>query len=200
MSPASKRVFTALRKYGLLLLNDPSLPNLCSLVVGERVRGSWWAHPRAQEIFNVYDALGDQPDVLIAKLISGKVTYIHRSLWPQVVAVGCAREPWQMKGLSTAARKLLAAVDDAPVEPGRAMNKAVSELDARMLVLSAQLHSASGAHVRRLESWCHWSHRSGVSPDGLSGAAARAALEEVVARLNRQFDGSGQLPWQGKGA
>ena len=117
--PPDGSAFTALKKYGLLLLNDPALPNLCRLVAGERVRGSWWAHPRAQEIFQVYDALENHADVLILKLISGKVTYIHRTLWPQIVAVGRACEPWQMNDLSAAARKLLAAVDKAPVEPGR---------------------------------------------------------------------------------
>jgi hypothetical protein len=60
------------------LFNEPALPNLGRLVAGKRVRGSWWAHPRAQEIFQVYDALEDHPDVLIMKLISRKVIYIHR--------------------------------------------------------------------------------------------------------------------------
>ena len=190
--------FTALKKYGLLLLNDPALPNLCRLVAGERVRGSWWAHPRAQEIFQVYDALEDHPDVLILKLISGKVTYIHRTLWPQIVAVGRAREPWQMKGLSAAARKLLAAVGAAPVEPGRKSGRTASELERRMLVFSAQFHSASGAHVRRLESWDYWSRQTGTSPNSMTSSVARATLEEIVTSLNREFDGRGRLPWLGK--
>ena len=63
--PPDGSAFTALKKYGLLLLNDSALPNLCRLVAGERVRGSWWAHPRAQEIFQVYDALENHADVLI---------------------------------------------------------------------------------------------------------------------------------------
>jgi len=190
--------FTALKKYGLLLLNDPALPNLCRLVAGERVRGSWWAHPRAQEIFQVYDALEDNADVLILKLISGKVTYIHRTLWPQILAVGHARDPWQMKDLSAAARKLLAAVDKAPVEPGREKAALVRELDARMLAFSEQFHSESGAHVRRLESWDHWSNRTRFSPDSSTPASARKALEERIADLNREFWGRGRLAWQGK--
>jgi hypothetical protein len=196
--PPNGCAFTALKKYGLLLLNDPELPNLCRLVAGERVRGSWWAHPRAQEIFQVYDALEDHPDVLILKLISGKVTYIHRTLWSQIVAVGRAREPWQMKDLSAAARKLLATVDEAPVEPGRAKAAAARELDGRMLVFSAQFHSESGAHVRRLECWDHWSNRTRFSPDSTTPASARKALEERIANLNREFSGFGRLPWQGK--
>ena len=198
MSPDGKRVFAALQRYGLLLLNDSALPNVCRLAVGERVRGSWWAHPRAQEIFQVYDALEDHPDVLILKLISAKVTYIHRALWPQIVAVGRGREAWQMKELSPAARKLLAAVDKAPVQPGREKAAAARELDARMLVLSAQFHSESGAHVRRLESWDHWSDRTRPSPDSTTPASARKALEARIADLNREFAGRGRLPWQGK--
>ena len=190
--------FTALQKYGLLLLNDPALPNLCRLVAGERVRGSWWAHPLAQEIFKVYDALDDHPDVLIMKLISAKVTYIHRKLWPQIIAVGRAREPWQMKDLPAAARKLLAAVDKAPLDPGREKAAAARELDARALVISAQFHSESGAHVRRLESWDHWCNRTGCSTESITPHAARRALEERVANLNREFGGRGRLPWQGK--
>ena len=196
--PSGERAFTALRKYGLLLLNDPALPNLCRLVAGEPVRGSWWARPRAQEIFQVYEALEDHPDVLILKLISGKVTYIHRTLWPQIVAVGRAREPWQMKDLSAAARKLLATVDEAPVELGRAKAAAATELDARMLVFSAQFHSESGAHVRRLECWDHWSNRTRFSPNSTTPASARKALEERIANLNREFSGFGRLPWPGK--
>jgi hypothetical protein len=198
MSPDGKRVFIALKKYGLLLLNDSALPNLCRLVAGEQVRGSWWAHPRAQEIFQVYDALEDHHDVLILKLISGKVTYIHRTLWSQIVAIGRAREPWQMNDLSAAAKKLLAAVDKAPVEPGREKAELVRELDARVLVFSAQFHSESGAHVRRLESWDHWSNRSHSSPDSTTPASARKAIDERIANLNREFAGRGRLPWQGK--
>jgi hypothetical protein len=196
--PPDRCGLTALKEYGLLLLNDPALPNLCRLVAGERVRGSWWAHPRAQEIFQVYNALEDHPDVLILKLISRKVTYIHRTLWPQVVAIGRAREPWQMKDLSAAARKLLAAVDKVPVEPGRDKAAAATELDARMLVFSAQFHSESGAHVLRLESWDHWSNRTHFSRDSTTPASARKALEARIDNLNREFAGRGRLPWQGK--
>ena len=196
--PPDRCEITALKEYGLLLLNDPALPNLCRLVAGERVRGSWWAHPRAQEIFQVYDALEDHPDVLILKLISRKVTYIHRTLWPQIVAVGRAREPWQMKDLSAAAKRLLAAVDKVPVEPGRDKAAAARELDAKMLVFSAQFHSESGAHVLRLESWDHWSNRTHFSRDSTTPASARKALEARTDNLNREFAGRGRLPWQGK--
>jgi hypothetical protein len=76
------------------------------------------------------------------------------------------------------------------------MNKAADELVARLLVYSLQYHSESGAHRRRVESWQHWSDRTGVPPDGLSDAAARITLEQVLASLNDAYGGKGRLPWQ----
>lgn len=78
MSSAFVHVFAQLKHQRLLLLNDPNLQNVCALIVGERVRESRWSHPRGQEIFKVYDALEDHPDVLIIKLVSARVTYVHR--------------------------------------------------------------------------------------------------------------------------
>jgi len=196
MSPEAMRVLAELKKHGLLLLTDAKLPNLCALVAGETVRGSWWAHPRSQRIFRVDGEVDDHPDVLMTKLVSGKVTYVHRALWPAVIAVGRAREPWQMKGLSKDARKLLAAVDGKPVQPGRGMSKPASELEMRLLAHSEQFHSQSGAHVRRLESWDHWSSRAGDAGERLAASDAKLALEKVVASLNRKFQGKGRLPWR----
>ena len=104
-------MFAKLKEYGLLLQTDASLPNISTLVVGAPVRGSWWAHPRSHEIFRVNCELGEHPDVLVSKLISGKIAYLHRVLWPAVIAIGRSREPWQMQRLSTEARQLLAEVD-----------------------------------------------------------------------------------------
>ena len=56
------------------------------------MRGSWWAHPRSHEIFRVNCELAEHPDVLVNKLISGKITYLHRALWSAFVAIGRARE------------------------------------------------------------------------------------------------------------
>ena len=38
--PPDGSTLTALTKYGLLLLNDPALPNLCRLVAGERAQAA----------------------------------------------------------------------------------------------------------------------------------------------------------------
>ena len=61
------------------------VPSFAEHVAGERIRGSWWGHPKGQEIFRLAEAVTDSEDVLVCKLIGGKVTYVHRRLWPALV-------------------------------------------------------------------------------------------------------------------
>jgi hypothetical protein len=144
----------------------------------------------------VNSALVDHPDVLVVKLISGKLTYVERTLWPSVAAIGDAREAWQVKNLSDGARELLKAVDRAPVETDRRLAKAASELEKSLLVYSEQFHTTAGSHARRLDTWDRWLRRSGGSPVGRSSDQARDKLEQLVDSLNREFSGSGRLPWR----
>jgi hypothetical protein len=73
-------------KHGVVLqAARSSLPSLAEAVAGERIRGSWWGHPKGQEIFRAAEAVCESPDVLVCKLVDGKVTYVHRRLWPALV-------------------------------------------------------------------------------------------------------------------
>jgi len=58
---------------------------LTELVAGEPIRGSWWAHPKSQQIFAVLQAISQSRDVLTCRLINGKLTLVHRRLWPALV-------------------------------------------------------------------------------------------------------------------
>jgi len=61
------------------------VPNLVQLIVGEPVRGSWWAHPKGNDILRLSRSIRSSPDILVCRLVDGKITYIHRRLWPAVV-------------------------------------------------------------------------------------------------------------------
>jgi hypothetical protein len=100
MPSESVSVFAKLKEHGLTTQTDANLANVCALVAGAPVRGSWWAHRRSHEIFGVTCELAEHPDVLVNKLISGKITYLHRALWPAFLAIGRARESWQIGLLS----------------------------------------------------------------------------------------------------
>lgn len=85
-SAPSHDVMAALVDYGLLLQSARGpIPNVAELVAGERIRGSWWAHPRSHDIFDALNALDASPDVVRLKLVNGKITMVHRRLWPALV-------------------------------------------------------------------------------------------------------------------
>jgi len=191
----SQRVLAALKRYGLLLQTDARLPNVCALVTGAPVRGSWWAHPRSHDIFRVSCDLTEHRDVLVIKLVSSKVTYVHRALWPYVVTIGRARAEWQLESLSRAALELLEEVDGAPVQTDRRSAKPASELEKALLVSSEQVHTAAGSHARRLESWDQWVRRKGLAQSKVKTDEAIDALEQVMDSLNQRFEACGRLPW-----
>jgi hypothetical protein len=197
------KIFAQLADDGFLLLSDSDLPSVGGLVTGEKIRGSWWSHKLAQTIFAVSEMLEDHTDVLIMKLISGKVTFVHRELWNPIYSIGVAREEWQLKKLSTKARTLLKALDGAgSIETAKLGNKfgpkpgdTVRELELRMLIYAAQVHTESGKHAKVLETWDAWAKRVAYHPDREDHVAARRFLEGRLARLNQEHSGSGQLPW-----
>lgn len=206
-SPTWRRVFNELKRSGFLLRADPLLPSVVSLVAGEPVRGSWWAHRRAHDIYDIAHPLGEHADVIVAKLISGKDTYVHRSLWPALAVVGSAREPWQLEKLPQMALRLLAAVDgqgelrtDGIPWPGGAKKDSPGEatrlLERRLLVYAEEVHTETGAHAKRLESWERWGKRERVRQGRAKPERAKQRLESILAELNERFDAKGRLPWQ----
>ena len=78
----------ALIEHGMLLQSARGpIPNVAELVVGEPIRGSWWGHPASHEIFEALNTLAASPDVVRTRLVNGKVTLIHRRLWPALVCL-----------------------------------------------------------------------------------------------------------------
>jgi hypothetical protein len=75
-----------LRQQGVLLESAQGpIPNLAELVAGQKIRGRWWAHPAGHSIFRVTRYLRSSPEVLTCCLVNGKITFVHRRLWPALV-------------------------------------------------------------------------------------------------------------------
>lgn len=183
-----------LQEFDLLLDTDPKFPSISGLVIGPIARGSWWADPKAHEMFRLACELRVHPDALLIKLISGKLTFVHRPLWPAIYAIGMAREDWQMRGLSEGAKALLKKADkEKRVD---ASGDAVRELEARLLVYSRSVHTERGFHAKQLQTWESWVDEVRLGEVKHPVAEAKAQLEKIVARLNKQFNARGTLPWQ----
>lgn len=61
--------------------------NLAEEIAGEPVAGKWWGHPKGDEIFRLLRAIRKSSDVLVCRLVEGKVTFVHRRLWPALVCL-----------------------------------------------------------------------------------------------------------------
>ena len=73
-------------RHGVVLASAKGpVPNLAEAIAGEPIRGSWWSHRKGSEIFLGLGVVGDSPDVLCFRLVEGKVTFVHRRLWPALV-------------------------------------------------------------------------------------------------------------------
>jgi len=75
-----------LEKHGVVLQAAKGrVPTLTEAIAGEPIRGSWWGHPLGKTIFRVLTAVRGSPDVLVCRLVDGKITLVHRRLWPALV-------------------------------------------------------------------------------------------------------------------
>jgi hypothetical protein len=85
------------RAHGVVLESATGpVPSLAVAITGQPIHGSWWAHPSGREIFALTRAVRDCSDVLVCRLVDGKITYVHRRLWPALVRVSKRFPPKQL--------------------------------------------------------------------------------------------------------
>ncbi len=190
MTNTDELLIATIAEHGLLLLQDGKLANAVALLAGQTVRGSWWAHPRANAFYETLTRVEEHPDVLAAKLVAGKVTFVHRRLWPALLSVAIGREPWQLVGLPRDSARLLAELD-----AGRAIEPAgegARVLEQRLLARAETIHTSGGKHVLRLEPWRAWAARVGCR----AADDVAAAKETLEAALVSSGGAVKLLPWR----
>jgi hypothetical protein len=64
-----------------------ALPSLAEHVAQQPIQGSWWSHPRGHDIYAAIQQVRSSSAVVATRLVDGKVTLIHRRLWPALVRV-----------------------------------------------------------------------------------------------------------------
>jgi len=93
-------MMAVLTEHGMLLQSARGpIPNVAELVAGDRIKGSWWSHPKSHDIFAALGQLDDSPDVVRLRLVNGKVTFVHRRLWPALVRLADRFTPKQLAAL-----------------------------------------------------------------------------------------------------
>lgn len=115
-------------------------PSLAQAIAGEAIRGSWWAHPKAHVIFLCSRAIRESKEVLVCRLVGGKVTYVHRRLWPALVRSSKQFDPDRLAAIRethTATGKhkvdVVAFPEWVPAEVSRAAANLTAKQAAEML-------------------------------------------------------------------
>lgn len=166
------------------------LPCFVSTVAGGAVKGSWWGHPKGALIYDLANALHVSTEVATLRLVEGRNTFVHRSLWPAIYRV--VTDPQERRsrsqGLSSLEERLLADVEkagtlrlDAWAERGRrdakAVKKAKDRLTASLLVNASSVHTETGNHATVLADWSRWATAD------VKRAAKRVSLEDARSTL-----------------
>jgi uncharacterized lipoprotein NlpE involved in copper resistance len=86
-APTTPRAALAfVRRHGVVLMAARGpVPSLAEAIAGAPFRGSWWGHPLGKVMFRLFDAVADSRDVLVCRLVEGKITFVHRRVWPALV-------------------------------------------------------------------------------------------------------------------
>jgi hypothetical protein len=79
---------TFVARHGIVMqsAHHATIPSLAEAIAGEKIRGSWWAHPKSHDIFRALTSLAER-DVVFTRLVDGKLTLVHRRLWPALAAL-----------------------------------------------------------------------------------------------------------------
>ena len=203
---ALEKALAELERLGLFMLADNHFASLVSVLVGRPIPGSWWGAQEGKLIYQIANELEAHYDVQVLKLVSGKVTFVHRKLWPAIYSIGTAREDWQMERLSPAALGLLEKLDrdgelftDALIAVGGYSYKAVSQeakkLEKNLLAIVEGFRE-SGKHHRHLQSWPHWAELVNFQPGNITAAEGKLQLQAAVSYINTEFNSKGNLPWR----
>jgi hypothetical protein len=93
-----KQALAFVEQHGIVLMSAKGpVPSLAEVIAGQPFRGSWWSHPKAHAMFAVFEFLRDAPDVLTCRIVAGKVTFVHRRLWPALIRLA---ERWGAQALA----------------------------------------------------------------------------------------------------
>ena len=84
-------------RHGVILVSAQGpAPTLTEAIAGEPIKGSWWSHSKSHQIFAILEVVTESQDVLVCRLVKGKITLVHRRLWPALVRLAERFPPEQI--------------------------------------------------------------------------------------------------------
>lgn len=196
-----KKIYKLLEQNKMLLLQDKGCPNIVSKIVGDKIKGSWWGHPLANPIYNGLGWLEQNRNVLSLKLIDGKVTYVHESLFPALYSIVSEVRDWQLQKLKPDELKLLKYIlkrnqvlsdDDKLKGLVEDPKKCLTNLEKKLLLYASEEHTESGKHVKIFMPWKKSKIFNKIPVDY---ETAKSQLDKVISKLNDESGSKAKAPW-----
>lgn len=93
----AKAALEFVQRHGVVLASAKGdAPRLIDAIAGEAIAGNWWSHPRSRFIYNVLAEVSESDEILVCRLLRGKITLVHRRLWPALVRAAMHFDPGQL--------------------------------------------------------------------------------------------------------
>lgn len=84
----AQQALAFVEQHGVVLASARGkVPTLTESIIGAPIKGSWWGHPEGKRIFAVLGEVQEHDNILVCRLLAGKLTLVHRRLWPAVAAL-----------------------------------------------------------------------------------------------------------------
>lgn len=200
------KVLIAVEQFGLLMQADKNLPSVVTLVVGKPVCGSWWGHPKGDTIHIINNELKEHPDIITTYLVSRKITYVHRRIWPALFGVAMSADPWQNKDIGFHARRIFKCVTQRDFVRSDDQNifgkmstverrSSIRELERRLVVHSIDTHTESGTHAKTLQTWERCGVQKRFRGNPLATNKAYKRIERIIEDWQVVTNLRSILPW-----
>lgn len=99
MSPA--QAIALVERHGVMLeaSRRAGVPSLVDAIANEPVKGNWWSHPQGRTIFEATRAVRDCTEVLVCRLVDGRISFVHARLWPALARLAHCFAPERLARL-----------------------------------------------------------------------------------------------------
>lgn len=139
--------------------------------------------------------------MLAIRLLDGKVTYIHESLFDDLYAIVSEVRDWQLRKIKSNDQAVLKYIlkkgkvfsnDSALSELTQKSKKSLDILEKNLLLYSTEEHMESGQHIKVFKPW----KKSKIfTKSSIDYEIALNRFNIIIDKLNRESGSTAKSPW-----
>lgn len=86
---STKKLMSFLRRNQIVMESASinGVPSLVKFMAGHDFTGNWWSLPQSSRIYNALQRIRNHPDILVCRLLRGRICLVHRFVWAPLLAL-----------------------------------------------------------------------------------------------------------------